>query len=783
MNADQHAFASFLRDWPQRHDAGAVPGKLPVFLEPYREALEGWFGPWDQLPWEAAEKAHGLARGMDGQPNGVYPSSLRGMAPILASLHGQAGEAERWHLPGLAIQPERKDRFHPMEGSGTTSLKALGQRLEAGLTAAVEQSGSSAELLIRIENLLLQVADRVPTPHGDPAVSMAQTARMAAAMAVCGAVAEDASAPFLLVGGSLSGIQSFLYDIVSKNAAKFLKGRSVYMELLLLSVVHRLLEACGLGSWHEVYASGGSFFLLVPNSESMRQALSMERRHIGDCLYESHGMALFLAMDWQPLSLGSVSNTDGSSLADCWSQLFERLGNIKRRRHADRLINQYESFFEPREMGGDRPRDILTNEEFSEDELMSGATVPFGDGRIRRATEEQRRLATLLRRARYHVMTRLQDGAGSEPVNPGGLDVYHNLLEELPARSGSGSIRFSRLNPDGTHQEDTAIRPMWVGGTGYPMESDRDPTPKTFDQLAGQGSLKRLGVLRMDMDDLGLAFRQGLPQRSRTLAGYAMMSRSLDLFFKARLSALWSGTPSFRSGTYILYSGGDDLFLVGRWDLVFQFSAVIREEFGHWTCNNPALGLSGGMVAVGAKHPIAHAAELAASAEANAKTHFVQVEGNIKAKDSFHLLGLTLRWQEEWPYILRYRSLFLEAFQDGSLPTGLATQLFRVSAPHYYPAFAERPGRESPERWRWMMAYHLKRMEERIHSESGKALLHQMKIDLATDTLFGRPNHHHGLNNLMAIQFAARLARLEARTIAPIPNLPIEAPTDQSTNL
>ena len=40
-----------------------------------------------------------------------------------------------------------------------------------------------------------------------------------------------------LAGGSLSGIQSYLYEIVSKNAARLLKGRSFYIQTCIVGIV------------------------------------------------------------------------------------------------------------------------------------------------------------------------------------------------------------------------------------------------------------------------------------------------------------------------------------------------------------------------------------------------------------------------------------------------------------------------------------------------------------------------------------------------------------------
>ena len=77
----------------------------------------------------------------------------------------------------------------------------------------------------------------------------------------------------------------------------------------------------------------------------------------------------------------------------------------------------------------------------------------------------------------------------------------------------------------------------------------------------GRG-IKRLGVLRADVDDLGAAFASGIPAEKVSISRTATLSRALSYFFKHKINEILD------SGKYrlqIIYSGGDDLFIVGNW--------------------------------------------------------------------------------------------------------------------------------------------------------------------------------------------------------------------------
>ncbi len=52
---------------------------------------------------------------------------------------------------------------------------------------------------------------------------------------------KDEQKPFILLGGDISGIQDFIYDIPNKGAAKQLKGRSFYIHLITETIVRYIL--------------------------------------------------------------------------------------------------------------------------------------------------------------------------------------------------------------------------------------------------------------------------------------------------------------------------------------------------------------------------------------------------------------------------------------------------------------------------------------------------------------------------------------------------------------
>ena len=67
-----------------------------------------------------------------------------------------------------------------------------------------------------------------------------------------------------LIKGDISGIQNFLYHILSDGASNQLRGRSFYLQLLTEAIAHWVLRQLDLPITNLLLASGGHFFILAP---------------------------------------------------------------------------------------------------------------------------------------------------------------------------------------------------------------------------------------------------------------------------------------------------------------------------------------------------------------------------------------------------------------------------------------------------------------------------------------------------------------------------------------
>jgi CRISPR-associated protein Csm1 len=299
-----------------------------------------------------------------------------------------------------------------------------------------------------------------------------------------------------------------------------------------------------------------------------------------------------------------------------------------------------------------------------------------------------------------------------------------------------------------------SVRYSYYGGNRYPVYPNGQP--KTFDELCDteEAKLLRLGVLRMDVDNLGSLFITGLGKEQLTFSTYSNLSKNLDFFFKGYLNTIWQNNERFKNHTYIIYSGGDDLFIVGKWDILLEMAREIRGSFAAWVCNNPALTLSGGLSVVTPRFPISKAAVMAEKAEKAAKNHTYGKD----EKDAINLFDFSLNWDHEYMMVQDMKNAIIKAINYDIVKRSFLHKLMV-----YDRMRAEQARNGQNESWRWLLAYDFGRMTERDRNNGDlKNFLSQLKIDVYADTYKGK-KHQSKYTTLELLALAARWAELSLR--------------------
>ncbi|WP_367389037.1 hypothetical protein [Lewinella sp. LCG006] len=657
----------------------------------------------------------------------------------------------------------------------------------------------------------------------------------------------------LMLGGDVSGIQKFLYDIVSKNASRNLKGRSFYLYILVNNIIEDLLDRLDLYQGNIVYDSGGNFLLIVPNTEEVREKIRQFEEEISKALFEQHKTTITFAFGTTVFGRG-----------DTLREMFSEIGSQQRKKKQQpfkKQVEEYSTLFDPEEVekGGISPRDVITGEEIPVQELtddvrkeracyfdpnniedIRGASkeeIASGKNLISYNSATQVILGQRLKGFNYWIKTTKQvDELGRiyiprwMPVHTrvGKLEIYNYLLTSADLDEHFEQLRsipLTILQINEFSLPEWKIPPKWkfqfhlYGGNEGPTtllplhpNSAYLVVPKTFSEMAGnvekdrleyggedyvksELDFKRLGVLRMDVDNLGRLFREGVPVSQTCLANHATLSRNMDYFFKGYLNKLWVQDYRYDT-TQIIYAGGDDLFVIGRWDKIYHFARSINRDFARWTGFNPAISISGGMVVVTHKYPVMKAADIAGKAEKQSKDYTITTssktsKGSIEKKDheknAFTVLGNTLRWSEvqkqddtctddTWTdEFALLEQLFLKLktqLRGKHNPDGIPISILR----NLYTLRELESGIISHNKfaWHWQASYALGQLQSRLSKRSQyaeKTFLELIKQFVLVGNIWDRrltSSLHHTPLSLLAL--TARLAELDRRTESAILN-------------
>ena len=671
------------------------------------------------------------------------------------------GEGERWKL-------------NPRSGDGTAAPKEYAALWEKFTSEAEKLNGLGLSLPNYLETLyylLKKFTWCVPSAYykAVPDVSLFDHSRITAAIAVClhkdeveesefnrllealrTGDKEALKAPrFLLVGGDVSGVQDFIYTITSSGAAKGLRGRSFYLQLLNQVVARFLLRKLGLPFLNIVYIGGGNFYFLAPLS--VKNMLEGLRREVARRLIAVHKGDVYLALDAVDVSPLDFIIEEGGEEPSRWAakvnELFGRLNRAKERRFAELGTGMYWEVFEPQGKGGlpeeeGKPRFCQICQE--EDGVREDE-----DG-VRRCElcRSFGKLGSKIASAEWLVLGEV------EPEEPGeGPWDYERALRlfgvvAMPAgRVEDAQIEGAeRIIAYRLRKSDFLIEPEDEVERAYGFDFQARAVPHTpkgeiadfSDITQASKGMKRLGVLRMDVDNLGRLLSEGLGWKA-SASRLATMSFMLSAFFKGWLGEICrdfneSNEDEKKGLVYLTYSGGDDLFLVCSWNLAPVLARRIREDFAKFTCDNRNVTISAGIAVVPEKYPVYKAAELAKIAlDEEAKEVRRRRNGYLAIKDAISFLGKPLGW-EEFEKALKLKDQLLKLIEEEKFPRGLLARLFTIYSLYarseramvealrrYEVDLSDYQKRILYDKWRWRLVYNLARFKE-AHKEQREQL-------------------------------------------------------------
>lgn len=447
---------------------------------------------------------------------------------------------------------------------------------------------------------------------------------------------------FILIHGDVSGIQNFIFNIPSKGAAKSLKGRSVYISLLSDVIVRYLIDQLDLYSTNLLYNGGGNFFILAPYHKLA--IFENERARILQHLLKAHAGEIYFAMDAVTVKAGNFQD-----FTLIWDEAKARVNRLKKRKWSEmNLETNFDDIFGPLDEGNEENNICKVCGSFGSLQPIYTKTLEENDIQKCSLCESFIDLTDQLKNAQFIVYEKVSERDIEK------YDTYQDIFQHfgfkirfhanLPGSKKDNEFRYTINDTDFLYKDCSGFH---LGAYELPFNEDGQIT---FEELAsrcvknGRGD-KKLAHLKLDVDNLGALFGIGLGER-RSISRVSVLSRMLGMFFSGYIHHLIQ-EKGWQQHLYVVFSGGDDTYLVGTWNEVFLFAKEFYQQFRQFTCENPFITFSAGIRVFHYDYPVIRAADLTEKALDAAKGQGKLINPDLPpVKNKISFMGEVFNWEE-----------------------------------------------------------------------------------------------------------------------------------------
>ncbi|MDY7029569.1 MAG: type III-A CRISPR-associated protein Cas10/Csm1, partial [Spirochaetota bacterium] len=547
------------------------------------------------------------------------------------------------------IFPSLKSKIYPKDNEvAKKDYQSLVNDFIEGIKGLPHHQDNKVLWFEHFESLVMCYASAVPAAragHVIPDVSLYDHLKTTAAISAAlylyhrqagsmtiADIRDEETKKFLFVAGDFFGIQNFIFSNgnAQKNRSKMLRGRSFAVSLFSELAADMLCREIGLPSVSVILNTAGKFTLIVPDTPEAKAAISAVEQRINEWLIRvSYGETA--------LGISFVEAAPKDFTKGRFVKVWEKL-------HAHMDKKKFQKF--DLERFGGAVVDYLDN--FHND--LTHPLCPFCGKRSSNPKAEGSSFAgdktsscalcrdhiflgeNLVKKRLLAITTKeadIKDGGNSKLLEPVFGEYQVAFLDgELTGLAKSGTLlkywdiannpgdkiarrvtsRFINGYVPVYTQDDLEDERLFWGKKNQDkklaqIEQMEPGAPKTFGHIANTAlsvagdkytGIEALGVLKADVDNLGILISCGLKGELFTLSRLATLSRQIHHFFSIYIPSLLQSEPAFKN-VYTVFAGGDDLFLIGPWNRIIQLSGKIRATFAEYVCGSPKIHLSAGI--------------------------------------------------------------------------------------------------------------------------------------------------------------------------------------------
>lgn len=466
---------------------------------------------------------------------------------------------------------------------------------------------------------------------------------------------------FMMFSMDISGIQDFIYTVTSDGALKSLRARSFYLEILMEHLIDELLQRVGLSRANLLYSGGGHAYILLSNTKQHNNIVNQYIEEVNQWFMNQYGTALYIAAGMASCSANDLGYAYGEEGNHQYKNIFHKMSkdisNKKMARYSATDIwklNKQEDTDDTRECRVCHRADLLNEDDVCEicQNIKNISNGILNDSFFSIVGEKPDQPNLVLPFDRYMVS-----------------DNKEKLIKRI--KEDNDYIRTYGKNK--FYTGDRIATKLWVGDY---------VNGNTFEELAENATgIKRIAVLRADVDNLGKAFVSGFESKKQGdkfvgLSRTTTFSRKMSIFFKNHINQLLENgefyldqsTKSGKRNAVIVYAGGDDVFVIGSWDDIIGFAVDLHQAFQAFT--QGMLTISAGIGIYPSKYPVIDLANQTGKLESASKGYEDLANGKRKNAITLFDTNLTFSWDDFIQVVLEDKFKTIENYFSHPLSRG-----------------------------------------------------------------------------------------------------------------
>ncbi len=452
----------------------------------------------------------------------------------------------------------------------------------------------------------------------------------------------------LMISGDFWGIQGFIFDgLAKKRATKIIRSRSANVQIINF-IVSKIVEEMFDGD--TVLIGAGKFLILAKHQSNWQDKLTFIQSELDNFFVNNYFGRSGLILSATETSVEVLKNGVSSDKSQTIKQVFDNLSyenemnkfskfNFHNRKSdSDFLVNSFENLSNHDEMCefcnlriGKKHKDK------NSDEVVNSCDICQSNIDLGKELVNNNQFMRVVKNSTNAIQIMTVNNINY------GLEFY-KTFDTLESNVKNSDIAIFNIlestkeNINTSWLEKMPKLKYWSLSSRIPFTKDTDYNfyrPKTFDEILGNSS--GLMALKADVDMLGDTFKDFLYDLDAPFKKFIRLSRELDFFFSDYISSLIAKDENYKEKIYVIFTGGDDVFVIGEWKEIIRFAKDLRNKFHKFSNQTTTLSVGIVMFKGGSLKDIS---ELTDDAEKRAKS----VENN--SRDGIDIFNYSMKFSQ-----------------------------------------------------------------------------------------------------------------------------------------